>query len=285
MKTSFVFAFVALLSLCVVSASLVALTPNGRRPTSCVHGPIDDSHTIHDLVSHVEIRDDQGKVVKEVGPCVYPKDFQLPPSGWAAYVYDEGTGPTINAYNGSWTVPPNPADMGAQTLFLFTGLQDSFGLVRGARKDIPSVVNIIQPVLQFGPSEAGGGTYWAMASWYVDSNSNAYYSSLTRTQPAQNIQGNMVKNMISKVWTIQTIDMTSHQMTTLNIATNTTEPWAFVTLEVYTVSSCNEYPTGSVTFDNLMFTPSFQPSWSTQVSPGCDENVNVNGPDSVTIDF
>jgi len=278
---------IIVLLLCViVTTASIALTPNGRRPTSCVHGPIDDSHTVHDLGSHSEIRDDQGKLVKEVAPCVFPKDFVLPPSGWAAYVFDEGTGPTINAYNGSWPVPPNPKDMGAQTLFLFTGLQDNYGLVRGnARKDIPAVTNIIQPVLQFGPSEAGGGDYWAMASWYVDSNLNAYYSTLTKTMPAHNIQGNMAKNMINKVWTIETIDTTSTQMTTLHIATNTTEPWAFVTLEVYTVSDCNEYPTGSVEFDNLMFSPVQSPSWTVQVSPGCNENVAVNGPDSVTIDF
>jgi len=88
------------------------------------------------------------------------------------------------------------------------------------------------------------------------------------------------------VWTIQTIDMTAGQQTTLNIATNTTEPWAFVTLEVYTVSTCLEYPTGSVPFTNLMFTPTgFSPSWNTEVSPGCNENVQVNGPTSVTISF
>jgi len=274
------------LALCVVvSFGSLAITPNGRRPSECVHGPIDESHTVHDLGSHVEIKDDQGKIVKVVNACQFPKDLQLPPSGWAAYVYDEGTAPTIDAYNGSWPVPPNPQDQGAQTLFLFTGLQDNYGLDRRSRKDIPSVTNIIQPVLQFGQSEAGGGDYWAMASWYVDSNSNAYYSMLTRTQPAHNLQGNMVKNKISGVWSIQTIDTTSSQMTTLNIATNTTEPWAFVTLEVYSVNSCNEYPTGSVLFDNLMFSPNVPPSWTVQVSPGCNENVVVNGPTSVTIDF
>jgi hypothetical protein len=174
--------------------------------------------------------------------------------------------------------------MGAQTLFLFTGLQDNYGLNR-RDSAIPSVTNIIQPVLQFGTSEAGGGDYWAMASWYVDSNMNAYYSTLTKTQPSHTIQGNMWVNKMNQQWIIQTIDTTSNQITTLNIATNTTEPWAFVTLEVYSVNTCNEYPTGSVTFDNLMFSPTMQPNWDTSVSPGCNENVNVNGPTSVTIDF
>jgi hypothetical protein len=149
----------------------------------------------------------------------------------------------------------------------------------------PSVTNIIQPVLQFGTSEAGGGTYWAMASWYVDSNGNAYYSQLTKTLTAHGIQGNMVRSTTNKVWTISTIDTNTNQATTLNIATNTTEPYTFVTLEVYSVANCGEYPTGSDTFSNLVFRPAFTPSWSPVTAPGCDEGVTVNSPTSVTIKF
>jgi len=230
--------------------------------------------------SHTELRDPQGALVRSFDACDF-KDNVLPPSGWAAYVYDQGSQPSITSYNGTWNVPPMPADPGAQTLFLFTGLQDNFGLV----KDIPSVVNIIQPVLQFGPSEAGGGTFWAMASWYVDSAGNAFYSELTQTSPSNIIQGNMYMNPKTRVWNIATIDMTGGHSTQLNIAPNTTEPWAFVTLEVYTVNNCNEYPTGDVPFTNLMFAPAQSPSWNVQVSPGCNENVVVNGPTSVTISF
>jgi hypothetical protein len=122
-----------------------------------------------------------------------------------------------------------------------------------------------------------------LASWYVDSNGNAFFSELTNTSPGNNIQGNMVLN--GRSWEIQTIDTTASQTTTLNIATNTTEPWAFVTLEVYTVSSCLEYPTGDVPFTNLVFSPQQTPSWSVEVSPGCNENVVVNSAGSVTISF
>ena len=53
-----------------------------------------------------------------------------------------------------WTVPPAPATQNGQTIFLFPGIQNS--------------TMIYQPVLQWGPSAAGGGNYWAVASWYVD---------------------------------------------------------------------------------------------------------------------
>jgi len=173
-----------------------------------------------------------------------------------------------------------PADEGIQTLFLFTGMQDNYGLVRDA-----SVTNIIQPVLQFGTSEAGGGTYWSMASWYVDSNGNAYYSALTNTMSGHTIQGNMARNNMNRVWEIDTIDTNTNMGTTLNIATNTTEPYAFVTLEVYSVSSCGEYPTGTDTFSNLVFRPVFSPSWTIVTAGGCEETVVVNSPSSVSIDF
>jgi len=263
-----------------VCADRVAVTPSGLRPASCVFGPINPMHTVFDHGSHSEIKDENSRTVKLIGPCVrsIDKDAPIPPDGWNAYTWAQ-ISPTVTQYNGTWDVPVNPKDQGVQTLFLFTGLQDNFdGLVS-------SVTNIIQPVLQFGASEAGGGDYWAMASWYVDSNSNAYFSDLTQTSVGHGIQGNMVRNPISRVWEIQTIDTNSGAITTLNIATNTTEPYTFVTLEVYTVSNCNEYPTGTVPFTNLEIVPTSSPSWSPVTANGCGEKVTINSPTSVTISF
>jgi hypothetical protein len=270
----------------VVSAlgERLAVTPTGLRPASCVFGPISTDHVVVNFATHSEIQNGNGDIIQTIKPCearTIDPEAPLPPDGWNAYVWDMGTSPTFNQYNGTWSVPVNPKDKGTQTLFLFTGFQDLYGLDR----DAPSVTNIIQPVLQFGTSEAGGGTYWAMASWYVDSNGNAYYSQLTNTLSGHTIQGNMVRNPTTKVWEIETIDTNTNKMTTLNIATNTTEPYAFVTLEVYTVANCGEYPTGSVPFTNLVFKPAFTPSWTVVSEAGCSENVVVNSPSSVTIDF
>jgi len=260
-----------------------AITPSGIRPSSCVFGPIPLNQVVVNFGTHSEIQDEEGNSLQVIGSCDHSKITKgaaLPPDGWAAYVWAQSTTPTITAYNGTWSVPVNPKDKGAQTLFLFTGLQDEYGLDRDA-----SAVNIIQPVLQFGPSEAGGGPYWAMASWYVDSNDNAFFSDLTKTTSGHNIQGNMVRNNANKVWTIQTIDTNTNDITTLNIATNTTEPYAFVTLEVYTVSNCGEYPTGTDTFTDLKFRPASSPTWTSVTAPGCNEGVKINSPTSISIDF
>jgi len=87
-----------------------------------------------------------------------------------------------------------------------------------------------------------------------------------------------------KAWVIQSIDQTTNTPTTLKIATNTTEPYAFVTLEVYNVDSCQDYPTGTVPFTNLAF-DQFTPKWSTEATPGCGEKVSVGSPTAVTITF
>jgi len=267
--------------------SLVAadrtLTPFGYISKKCVfHVPED--HFVEDLGSLSVIKNEAtDEIVQVVKPCstsIQKRTTEFP-EGWSAYVYAQAT-PPIKQYNGSWIVPAAPSEQESQVLFLFTGLQNSYDLADGV-----AVTNIIQPVLQWGESEAGGGEYWALASWYVDSNENAYYSKLTAqnsVNAGDTIQGNMFYVLASKVWTIQSIDVTTHTPTTLKIATNTTEPYAFVTLEVYNVDSCQDYPTGTVPFTHLAF-DQFTPSWSTEATPGCGEKVSVGSATAVTITF
>jgi len=217
-------------------------------------------------------------ILQIIPPCKAPPAATKPlPNGWAAYAWAQHTGTQLSSYNGAWTVPPTPADQAAQTLFLFTGFQNSFTAPA-------NVTNIIQPVLQWGASAAGGGKYWALASWYVDSNGNAFWSNLTMTQSGHSIQGKMSLSS-GTTWVIESIDATTGQTTTLTIATNTSEPFTFVTLEVYTISACGDYPTGSDLFSNLVFTPSFSPAWNPVATPGCEESVSVVSPSSVQINF
>jgi hypothetical protein len=47
---------------------------------------------------------------------------------------------------------------------------------------------IIQPVLQWGPSYAGGGPYWTIGSWYVEGG-NAAHSGLAQVNVGDRIAG------------------------------------------------------------------------------------------------
>jgi len=261
------------------SADEWSLTPSGWRPTACIHGPISLDHAVINGETFSYLKEiSSGQMIRIIPPCKYPAADTKPlPNGWAAYAWAVHAIGELTSYNGTWPVPPTPKDESTQTLFLFTGFQNAFGTPA-------NVTNIIQPVLQWGSSAAGGGKYWAMASWYVDSNGNAFFSTLTETAAAHNIQGNM--HVTSKTnWVIETMDVTTSKKTTLNIATNTSEPYTFVTLEVYTISSCTEYPTGSDIFSNLVFSPSFTPKWTPVATPGCEESVKVVSPSSIQINF
>jgi len=275
---TFLSAFILLAVLIEARKSDGVITPFGSRPKECVHF-VSEDYFVEDRESHsIVIEAATGNQEQFIAPCSTPikRGTQTPPlpSGWAAYAYAMADKP-ITSYNGTWSVPADPQDEGTQTLFLFTGLQNSYF-------DDADVENIIQPVLQWGPSEAGGGEYWSLASWYVDSNDNAYYSTLTKTDAGNVITGTMVLGD-DKKWVITAVDDKAAS-TVLTIATNTSEPYAFVTLEVYTVSKCLEYPTGSDLFYNLMFAPTFTPTWTPETDPGCEEAVTVSS-SGVTITF
>ena len=80
---------------------------------------------------------------------------RVEPNGWAAYALWL-TSTAMNWFGGYWTIPATPVQQGLQTLFLFTGFQNAYANERvGA--------SIIQPVLQWGVSAAGGSKYWAIS--------------------------------------------------------------------------------------------------------------------------
>ena len=80
----------------------------------------------------------------------------------------------------TWTVPPAPSTDSGQTIFLFNGIQN-YGTNYG----------ILQPVLQWGPSAAGGGSYWSIASWYVTSGGDAFHTTLIQVDEGDVLIGLM----------------------------------------------------------------------------------------------
>jgi hypothetical protein len=145
--------------------------------------------------------------------------------------------------------------------------------------------SIIQPVLQWGISPAGGGAYWAIASWYVGS--RAFYSPLKKVQPNDVILGKMFLNK-NNTWSIQTIDKTSGASSNMAVETDTLEPFAFVTLEVYGMTDCQDYPNGKVRFSNLAVLDGSKPmqaQWQPQTVAQCNEAVNVIDIHTIDIQF
>jgi len=265
----------------------MVLTPGGYYPKSCVHQVSESDAVVRPLESghvHIEYSDGTKKVIP---PCSRERDILAnghldEQEGWVAYTYWEAPS-VVTSYVVTWTVPPNPTTLDTQTLFTFTGLQNdyTFSTPNGPRQG----VSIIQPVLQWGPSEAGGGSYWSIASWWVGS--NAVWSPIKKVSSGDIILGTMVYNG-NQTWSIIARDQTSKVSTTLNVKVGVQEHYAFVSLEVYNVATCGDYPNGVIPYTGLVVKNKgkvLSPKWQKEVINQCNEAVQIQSASTVTIKF
>jgi hypothetical protein len=152
-------------------------------------------------------------------------------NGWITYAFwHNSSSKPISYFVTDWSVPPNPRTYTGQTLFQFNSIE-------------PAAENaILQPVLQFGPSAAGGGEYWAITSWYVIGN-QAYTAGLYYV-PEGTFLGGQIKLIGQKKGgnCSYTSDFYGYSGTTLTVRNIPQLVWATETLEVYGVSQCTEFP-------------------------------------------
>ena len=101
--------------------------------------------------------------------------------GWITYaysqIYEDNPGP-ITSFSTKWIVPQPPENKSDQLIYIFNGIQT---IENG-------IAYILQPVLQWGKSPAGGGNYWSVCNWYVTSN-QFFFDSLIQVHPGTSLQG------------------------------------------------------------------------------------------------
>jgi hypothetical protein len=228
------------------------LTPGGLRPKSLVYR-VESGHTLSGADKRLRVLHPSGEVVADLGALpsrpwgrpLMPRNVVHAPSpaevvpalgsGWITYAsWSNNTGTPVSRFSTSWVVPPDPSTDSGQTIFLFNGIQNS--------------TNIYQPVLQWGPSAAGGGSYWTVASWYVDgSGGPAFFTNLVQVNPGDVLTGVMTN-------TGQSAQGFSYDCLFQGIA-NTSLPvqdieeltWLVETLECYGIVQCSDYPATSKT--------------------------------------
>lgn len=244
-------------------------TPAGLAYKSCVHQVPDGAEVSEDGTVALN-----GVVLDKIPPCAYSGMVKVP------RVADQGIGSAaappvpltdgwwldswwtsssqIVSHTAKWTVPPNPTSNGA-TVFLFPSVEPS-----------GSGGGIVQPVLQWGVSAAGGGDYWRMANWFVPSGTgSAVFGSLVSTTAGRTITGTMTRSSgTSASWTIGFTQSSPGTGAWLTVGTGITS-WKAVqggVLEVYYASACNKLPnTTSVKFSGIAVqSPSggITPSWT-----------------------
>ncbi|KAF8310675.1 hypothetical protein DL93DRAFT_2084260 [Clavulina sp. PMI_390] len=256
-------------------------TPFGLRPADSVH-QIPDGASIHHVGSDIHILDAKGTLVQKTTPSGNftrkPHAANTPAlqDGWVAYAYWMNTGKyPINYFDTLWTVPPAPPKSDGQTIFLFNSIEPSSGDA------------ILQPVLQWGVSAAGGGPYWSIANWW-GINGVFHFTPLVKVQPGRVLQGIMILT--------GTAGSTYNYVSYFNgigaklIVNGVPEQlkWATETLEVYSLQSKSDLPTGQTLFSNihLRTTAGYPPvTWSTVSSSadGASTFVNRQGANGAAI--
>ena len=193
-------------------------------------------------------------------------------NGWITFASWYNHGKRAVAYfTTQWGVPAPPSRFDGQTIFQFNGMEP-------ATEDA-----ILQPVLQYGYSAAGGGEYWSVGSWYVVGN-QAYFSALTKVNPGQSLEGAITVSAGSKNTYSYVCQFTEFPGTYFPVNQIPELRWCAETLEVYGVDACTDFPNTpysemvGITVANIARSPAVD--WTvTNVNTSCGVQtiINTNG--------
>ncbi len=169
--------------------------------------------------------------------------------------WENTTGTPISFFSTKWQVPPPPKAHDNQTIFLFNGLQNE---APPAKRRY-----ILQPVLQWGKSDSGGGNYWSIASFFamIDDDKKLLGTSTDpiRVEPGETLTGIIEitgksllngENVYHYRCSFQGIDGTVLHANCLKEL-----KWCLETLEVFKLGEpprCSDYPnTDSIIFSEI----------------------------------
>ena len=248
-------------------ADEMVLTPGGLRPKSLVH-QVREGEVLRAVNGVVHRVDSSKKAFRASKVKLRHESTAALGSGWIADAYwNNGTGNSITSFTTTWVVPPPPATSSGQLIYLFNGIQN-YGNNYG----------ILQPVLQWGFSQAGGGPFWAAANWYVTSGGQAFYTPVVGVNPGDALTG--VMTLTGQSGSGFSYDSQFVGIgTTLSIQNIAELLWANETLEAYGLTQCSDYPPGGVAFTDIgIQTTAGAPglNWTTQnLVTDCGQNAVV----------
>jgi len=265
--------------------------PGGRQVWSdCVHGVPSGSliHMAHDGTHFVRFLNGSLTAIPRCSkPAIItprtPNPLGALAPGWQiwAQITDSNQ---ITKFLGNFTVPTAPTQgsfsTGNTIVYLFTGLE-------GTAEE----ADIIQPVLQYGKTPAGGGAFWGLASWYVTSGGVAVFSPVINAAVGDTIFGNMSK-VGQTSWFINGVvdDGPGTNITVNKPGTLKSIPNAYCTLEAYGIQQCSWFPPSgsSCAFSNMLIEDTQGPvksAWQPTSGPGCGLKITVQDTSALSIDF
>lgn len=208
------------------------LTPGGWRHRSLVHR-IEKEQVVRVTDSRPKLFNLATKALVELPEFkALPGDVPGFGSGWITYAaWTNTTGKPISSFRTTFKVPPAPKTSSGQTIFLFPGIDPSD----------PSLA-ILQPVLQWGNSYAGGGPYWSVASWYVLGTGQAFYTPLVKVNVGDVLVGVMTLTGQSGGKFSYRCEFEGIPGTSLPVQNVDELVWCNQTLEAYSITACSDYP-------------------------------------------
>lgn len=170
--------------------------------------------------------------------------------------YNTGSSP-ISTFSASWTVPSAPSVNSGQTIFISSYLEPA------------SASTVLQPILQWGASAAGGGAYWAITTWYV-SGSSVYFTSPTTVSAGQTVAALISLTAVSGSAYSYTAKFSNFPAAPgLQITNSAQLVAAYITLEAYGITQLGNYPSGSIAISTAisLMTGSPSGSWTCHNDP------------------
>jgi hypothetical protein len=208
------------------------LTPGGYRHPSVVHH-VPVGHRVRRRKQQLQLvhRRTQRIIARH---DVAPSDAPIPGlgSGWITFASWQTNGSEpISQFATEWTVPGDPTagDTG-QTIFLFNALQNA------AR------TNLLQPVLQWGTSQAGGGPFWSISNWYIDPSGHVCHSDSLPVLAGQVLTGIISLGQETNGLFSYVVSFEGYQGLDLNVTGVQGLVCAAEVLEAYQIGDCTEYP-------------------------------------------
>ena len=213
------------------------LTPGGYRIPSLVHH-VPHGHRLRRRNHQFQIvhRRTQRIVARHE---IVPSDAPIPGlgSGWITFaLWQNPSSEPISQIATDWAVPnePTTGDTG-QTIFLFNALQNA------------SRTNLLQPVLQWGTSQAGGGPFWSISNWYIDSTGHVWHSDSVPVLPGQVLTGIISLGQETNGLFSYLVSFDGYPALDLNVAGIEQLVYAAEALEAYQIGDCAEYPAATFT--------------------------------------
>ena len=154
---------------------------------------------------------------------------------WAECEVLNYPGKPITYLSAEWSVPNPPLEKSGQLIYLFVGLDGNLIL-----PDSNDIYYILQPVLQWGMSPAGGGKYWSVCNWLVTNEGQYFHDSLIKVNPGDSLQGVVKRIAITDSTSLYNSSFTGYgeglEVQNLNF-------WSrYFALETYGVRNCDDNP-------------------------------------------